>query len=158
NTVIVIEHNLDVLKTADHLIDLGPGGGTGGGAIVALGTPEQVSREPESATGEYLRPLLSGRAPSAAARPTRAAPNRRGRPAGNGGSLGHPGSRGDRGSPVKNGVNGATGNGATGNVAAGHGDPGEGASRSGVVAPGHAVSGSVMGRPAARRGRRPAPV
>lgn len=59
NTVIVIEHNLDVLKTADHIIDLGPGGGDAGGEVVAVGTPEAIAKEPESATGEYLRPLLA---------------------------------------------------------------------------------------------------
>jgi excinuclease ABC subunit A len=54
NTVIVIEHNLDVVKTADWLIDLGPEGGEGGGRIVAEGTPEEVARVPESWTGRYL--------------------------------------------------------------------------------------------------------
>jgi excinuclease ABC subunit A len=58
NTVIVIEHNLDVLKTADHIIDLGPGGGDGGGEIVAAGTPEEVAANPRSATGEYLARML----------------------------------------------------------------------------------------------------
>jgi len=58
NTVIVIEHNLDVLKTADHIIDLGPDGGDRGGEIVAEGTPEEVAVNKRSATGEYLRPLL----------------------------------------------------------------------------------------------------
>ncbi len=58
NTVLVIEHNLDVIKTADYLIDLGPNGGDGGGRIVALGTPEEVSRVEESYTGQYLKPLL----------------------------------------------------------------------------------------------------
>jgi excinuclease ABC subunit A len=58
NTVIVIEHNLDVLKTADHIIDLGPDGGDRGGEVVAIGTPEEVAGNPKSATGEYLRPLL----------------------------------------------------------------------------------------------------
>ena len=58
NTVIVIEHNLDVLKTADHIIDLGPGGGDSGGEVVALGTPEDVSQMPKSATGEYLKRML----------------------------------------------------------------------------------------------------
>jgi len=58
NTVIVIEHNLDVLKTADHIIDLGPGGGDSGGEVVASGTPEQVIQEPESATGAYLARVL----------------------------------------------------------------------------------------------------
>jgi excinuclease ABC subunit A len=59
NTVIVIEHNLDVVKTADWLIDLGPGGGTHGGRIVATGTPESVARQKASATGQFLRPLLA---------------------------------------------------------------------------------------------------
>ena len=58
NTVIVIEHNLDVLKTADWLIDLGPEGGEKGGYIIAEGTPEQLVRKPESATGHYLAPIL----------------------------------------------------------------------------------------------------
>lgn len=58
NTVLVIEHNLDVIKTADYLIDLGPEGGQGGGTIVATGTPEEVATVPESYTGQYLKPLL----------------------------------------------------------------------------------------------------
>ena len=58
NTVLVIEHNLDVIKTADWLIDLGPEGGSGGGTIVAEGTPEEVARVPESHTGRFLGPLL----------------------------------------------------------------------------------------------------
>ena len=58
NTVLVIEHNLDVIKTADHIIDLGPDGGDGGGRIVAVGTPEEVAAHPESYTGQYLKPLL----------------------------------------------------------------------------------------------------
>jgi len=58
NTVIVIEHNLDVVKTADHLIDLGPDGGEDGGQIVATGTPEEVSRNSDSYTGQYLGPYL----------------------------------------------------------------------------------------------------
>jgi excinuclease ABC subunit A len=66
NTVIVIEHNLDVLKTADHIIDLGPGGGDAGGEVVASGSPEEVARNPRSATGEYLARMFQG-APSAAA-------------------------------------------------------------------------------------------
>jgi len=63
NTVVVIEHNLEVIKTADWIIDLGPEGGDKGGEIVAEGTPEQVSREPRSYTGHYLAPLLKGHAP-----------------------------------------------------------------------------------------------
>jgi excinuclease ABC subunit A len=58
NTVVVIEHNLDVIKTADHVIDLGPGGGVNGGRIVVTGTPEDVAAEPKSFTGQYLKPLL----------------------------------------------------------------------------------------------------
>ena len=58
NTVVVIEHNLDLIKTADHIIDLGPEGGNRGGTIVAQGTPEQVAQVAESYTGQYLRPLL----------------------------------------------------------------------------------------------------
>ena len=58
NTVIVIEHNMDVIKTADHIIDLGPEGGTGGGMIVASGTPEEVANNPASYTGQYLKKYL----------------------------------------------------------------------------------------------------
>ena len=58
NTVLVIEHNLDVIKTADYIIDLGPDGGDEGGHIVAAGTPEQVAAVPESYTGQYLKPYL----------------------------------------------------------------------------------------------------
>ncbi|MFI4869625.1 MAG: excinuclease ABC subunit UvrA [Steroidobacterales bacterium] len=65
NTLVVIEHNLDVIKTADYVIDLGPEGGDRGGRVVAAGTPEQICEVPESITGQYLKPLL--RAPSAPA-------------------------------------------------------------------------------------------
>jgi len=58
NTVLVIEHNLDVIKTADYVIDLGPEGGDGGGYIIAQGTPEEIAEVPESYTGIYLKPLL----------------------------------------------------------------------------------------------------
>ncbi|MGB1546365.1 MAG: excinuclease ABC subunit UvrA, partial [Candidatus Puniceispirillaceae bacterium] len=58
NTVIVIEHNLDVIKTADYIIDMGPEGGDSGGQVVATGTPEDVAAEPQSHTGRYLAPLL----------------------------------------------------------------------------------------------------
>ena len=61
NTVIVIEHNLDVIKSADWLIDLGPEGGDAGGEVVAVGTPEQVAVEPESYTGQYLKRVLAPR-------------------------------------------------------------------------------------------------
>jgi excinuclease ABC subunit A len=59
NTIVVIEHNLDVIKTADWIIDLGPEGGDGGGTIVASGTPEAVAATPGSFTGEFLKPLLA---------------------------------------------------------------------------------------------------
>ena len=58
NTVIVIEHNLDVIKTADWLIDLGPEGGSGGGSVLVEGTPEKVAATKKSYTGQFLRPLL----------------------------------------------------------------------------------------------------
>ncbi|RQP24502.1 excinuclease ABC subunit UvrA [Piscinibacter terrae] len=58
NTIVVIEHNLDVIKTADWLIDMGPEGGSGGGTVVASGTPEDVAANPASHTGRYLKPLL----------------------------------------------------------------------------------------------------
>jgi excinuclease ABC subunit A len=58
NTIVVIEHNLDVIKTADWVIDMGPEGGAGGGEVVAAGTPEQVAAHAASHTGHYLRPLL----------------------------------------------------------------------------------------------------
>ncbi|MES2002264.1 MAG: excinuclease ABC subunit UvrA [Pseudomonadota bacterium] len=58
NTVVVIEHNLDVIKTADWVIDLGPGGGVNGGMVIAEGPPERIVQEPSSATGHYLKPLL----------------------------------------------------------------------------------------------------
>ncbi|ABC22552.1 excinuclease ABC subunit UvrA [Rhodospirillum rubrum] len=59
NTVVVIEHNLEVIKTADHIIDMGPEGGSGGGRVVAQGTPEEVAANPASHTGSYLKPYLS---------------------------------------------------------------------------------------------------
>jgi excinuclease ABC subunit A len=70
NTVVVIEHNLEVIKTADHIIDLGPEGGSGGGEIVATGTPEEVAVAAGSYTGEFLRTLLGSKE-------TRKAPARR---------------------------------------------------------------------------------
>ena len=74
NTVVVIEHNLDVVKTADHVIDLGPDGGVGGGAVVVAGTPEDVAACAHSYTGQHLRPLLG---PAAATGGTRRAPRSR---------------------------------------------------------------------------------
>jgi len=58
NTMVIIEHNLDVIKTADYIIDIGPEGGDGGGEIVAVGTPEQVAKTKGSWTGRYLKPML----------------------------------------------------------------------------------------------------
>jgi excinuclease ABC subunit A len=63
NTVLVIEHNLDVIKAADYLIDVGPEGGAKGGEIIATGTPEEVATEPRSYTGQFLAPLLRKRRP-----------------------------------------------------------------------------------------------
>jgi excinuclease ABC subunit A len=56
--MVIIEHNLDVIKTADHIIDMGPEGGLGGGTVLAEGTPEDVAKNPASFTGKYLKTLL----------------------------------------------------------------------------------------------------
>jgi len=69
NTVLVIEHNLDVIKTVDHVIDLGPDGGKGGGEIVAFGTPEQIAKSLQSETAKFLKPLL--KAQGAVSRPSK---------------------------------------------------------------------------------------
>ena len=61
NTVVVIEHNLDVIKTADHIIDMGPEGGINGGRIIAEGTPEKVSTVKESYTGKFIREIIGNR-------------------------------------------------------------------------------------------------
>jgi excinuclease ABC subunit A len=58
NTLVVIEHNLDVIKTADWVIDLGPEGGIGGGYIIAQGSPKDISSNPQSITGIYLKPVM----------------------------------------------------------------------------------------------------
>ena len=58
NTVLVIEHNLDVIKTADYIIDMGPEGGDGGGTMIAKGTPEEVAMNPVSYTGKYIKDML----------------------------------------------------------------------------------------------------
>ena len=76
NTVIVIEHNLDVIKTADWVVDMGPDGGTRGGLLVAEGTPEQVAADPDSHTGEFLRRLV----PPEAERPRKRSPRPKGQP------------------------------------------------------------------------------
>ncbi len=74
NTVIVIEHNLDVIKTADWVVDMGPEGGSGGGLVVAEGTPEEVAAVPTSHTGKFLRDILAGRVSDAAVPATAVAP------------------------------------------------------------------------------------
>ncbi|MGB7286881.1 MAG: ATP-binding cassette domain-containing protein, partial [Salaquimonas sp.] len=61
NTVVVIEHNLEVVKTADHVIDIGPEGGDGGGELIAVGTPEEIVKEKRSYTGHFLKELLERR-------------------------------------------------------------------------------------------------
>ena len=61
NTVVVIEHNLDVIKTADHIVDMGPDGGVKGGKIIAEGTPEQICDIKDSYTGQYLKPMLNNK-------------------------------------------------------------------------------------------------
>ena len=58
NTVVVIEHNLDVIKTADYIIDMGPEGGDGGGTVIACGTPEEIAENPVSYTGIYVKKML----------------------------------------------------------------------------------------------------
>ena len=58
NTVVVIEHNMDIIKSADYIIDFGPDGGNGGGIVIAKGTPEQVAETKKSYTGEYLKKVL----------------------------------------------------------------------------------------------------
>ncbi|HEV2844220.1 MAG TPA: excinuclease ABC subunit A, partial [Thermoanaerobaculia bacterium] len=81
NTVVVIEHNLDVIKTADWVIDLGPEGGAGGGQLVAVGTPEEVAAESDSYTGRYLKQVLRRQESTAVApvrkRATKKTPARR---------------------------------------------------------------------------------
>jgi excinuclease ABC subunit A len=73
NTVLVIEHNLDVIKTADWLIDMGPEGGSRGGTVVAEGTPEEVAAVEASHTGAFLKPILEGRGAKQPGKPRRAA-------------------------------------------------------------------------------------
>ena len=65
NTVVVIEHNLDVIRCADYLIDLGPEGGVDGGRLIAAGTPEEVAANPKSVTGQFLKTLFAASDPSA---------------------------------------------------------------------------------------------
>lgn len=61
NTIIVIEHNLDVIKVADYIVDLGPEGGDGGGTVIAEGSPEEVAENEKSYTGQFLKKMLRGR-------------------------------------------------------------------------------------------------
>jgi excinuclease ABC subunit A len=75
NSVLVIEHNLDVIKTADWIIDLGPDGGRRGGTLVAEGTPEEVAANPESYTGQFLAEILEGRAAKPSAKQQSVAAN-----------------------------------------------------------------------------------
>src|SRR5690606_36446354 len=58
NSMVIIEHNLDVIKTADYIIDMGPEGGNGGGQVIATGSPEEIAKSPKSFTGNYLKALL----------------------------------------------------------------------------------------------------
>ncbi|MDX6326448.1 MAG: excinuclease subunit, partial [Nocardioidaceae bacterium] len=77
NTVLVIEHNLDVIKTADWIIDMGPEGGNRGGLVIAEGTPEEVAADPGSHTGRFLKPLLEGQLRTRAAKTTRSRAKKR---------------------------------------------------------------------------------
>jgi excinuclease ABC subunit A len=90
NTVIVIEHNLDVIKTADWIVDMGPEGGTGGGRVVATGTPEDIAANDESHTGAFLREILGARVDARSAG-GRAAGGRSARAASGGGKAGESG-------------------------------------------------------------------
>jgi excinuclease ABC subunit A len=77
NSVVVIEHNLDVIKTADRIIDLGPEGGEEGGTIMVTGTPEQVAAVPESYTGRFLRDVVTPAAPKKRSARTRGASHKK---------------------------------------------------------------------------------
>ena len=76
NTVVVIEHNLDVIKTADWVIDLGPEGGSGGGSVIAEGPPEVIAEHPHSHTGRFLKPMLAKSPAAKTARPPAAKTSR----------------------------------------------------------------------------------
>jgi len=93
NTVIVIEHNLDVIKSADHIIDMGPEGGAAGGLVIAEGTPEQVAAMPESFTGQFLAAILGGRAAATTRRRLRSVQGRINGSSSNGSANGGGGNR-----------------------------------------------------------------
>jgi excinuclease ABC subunit A len=144
NTVIVIEHNLDVIKTADWIIDMGPDGGHKGGMIVAVGTPEEVAETPVSYTGEWLRHVL-GLKGTAAAGPVSATVARRAAKA-NGSKA--DGARGNGGTGTANGArtggapaNGREANGAPANGTAANGVTANGTAANGVTANGTAANG-----------------
>jgi excinuclease ABC subunit A len=75
NTVLVIEHNLDVIKTSDWIVDMGPEGGSRGGTVIAEGTPEEVAANPDSYTGQFLAPILEAAPPKA--KPRKRAPRKK---------------------------------------------------------------------------------
>jgi excinuclease ABC subunit A len=146
NTVIVIEHNLDVIKTADWIIDMGPDGGHKGGMIVAVGTPEEVAETPVSYTGEWLRHVL-GLKGTAAAGPVSATVARRAAKA-NGSKA--DGARGNGGTGTANGArtggapaNGREANGVTANGTAAKGAPANGTAANGTAANGVTANGTA---------------
>ncbi len=144
NTVIVIEHNLDVIKTADHVIDMGPEGGSGGGLVIAQGTPEEVAAVPESYTGQFLAPVLAGRGVSRASKPPAARK-----------SAGRTGAAAIGGAANGAVVNGAAVNGAAVNSAAVNGGAGNSAAVNGGAAKESAANGKAVngaGVAAARNG------
>ncbi len=96
NTVLVIEHNLDVIKTADWIVDMGPEGGSRGGTVVAEGTPEDVAAHPDSYTGQFLKPLLDGREPTHAGKRRTKASKRPAKAAKDGAATSKSGSAGAR--------------------------------------------------------------
>ncbi|MGH3331929.1 MAG: excinuclease ABC subunit UvrA, partial [Nocardioidaceae bacterium] len=96
NTVLVIEHNLDVIKTADWIVDMGPEGGSRGGTVVAEGTPEDVAAHPDSYTGQFLKPLLDGREPTPGGKRRMKAPKRPAKAAKDGAATSKSGSAGAR--------------------------------------------------------------
>ncbi len=96
NTVLVIEHNLDVIKTADWIVDMGPEGGSRGGTVVAEGTPEDVADHPDSYTGQFLKPLLDGREPTPAGKRRTKASKRPAKAAKDGAATSKSGSAGAR--------------------------------------------------------------